>query len=162
MDNKICSQCSKEFKPSSRHKKCPSCRARHSREGKSFCLVCGTSIWLYSAYCKKHSQHERISKGETRINNKGYVYEYVGRDTSHPRNANGFVAKHTLVMEDFLGRTLIQGETVHHKNGIRTDNRIENLELWCKPQPSGVRAEDVLKWAKEIVELYEPVFGADC
>lgn len=61
-------------------------------------------------------------------------------------------------MEEFLDRYLLPGETVHHLNGVREDNRIENLELWIKPQPTGIRAQDALAWAYEIVNTYGEVF----
>ncbi len=78
----------------------------------------------------------------------------------HPRaqgNGGNYVFEHILVMEKLLGRHLITGENVHHKNGVRDDNSVDNLELWVKPQPSGVRAKDALVWAKQILALYEPV-----
>lgn len=86
-------------------------------------------------------------KGEGHTSPEGY--RYVGK--------NGKVYKeHRLVMEEFLGRPLLPEENVHHINGVRHDNRIENLELWSTSQPCGQRVEDKVEWARSILELYSP------
>ena len=77
------------------------------------------------------------------------------RMPGHPRaRTHGYLFEHILVMEAKLGRMLFADESVYHKNGIRDDNSPETLELWVRPQPSGIRAVDALAWAREIMDRY--------
>jgi len=61
-------------------------------------------------------------------NYNGYYYSRVGLDSPYYQMSyNGSIAEHRLVMAQHLGRCLEKGEIVHHKNGKKNDNRIENL-----------------------------------
>ena len=62
--------------------------------------------------------------------------------------------EHRWVMEDFLERELLPHENIHHKNGDKLDNRIDNLELWTTAQPCGKRPEDLIIYAREILAIY--------
>jgi hypothetical protein len=99
----------------------------HSK-GKGYCAACYAARWL-DAYLAGEVTAKRYPNG----------YEYF--ELNRQRY---FV--HRLVLEHVLGRPLQPFESPHHKNGIRDDNRPENLELWVKPQPAGQRAEDLVSW----------------
>lgn len=75
-------------------------------------------------------------------------------NTMRAGDGTGALAEHRFVMAKILGRPLVDGEEVHHKNGQRDDNRPSNLELWTTSQPPGGRVEDKVAWAREILALY--------
>lgn len=83
----------------------------------------------------------------------GYLLAWV---PDHPFANRNRVVEHRLVMEAHLGRLLFPGETVHHKNGVRDDNRIENLELFSGKHPRGARVCDQVEWAVEVLSVYRP------
>ncbi len=90
-------------------------------------------------------------KGEGYLNKKGYRL-MVWKDPNTKKFSR--VYQHVLKMEEYLGRDLYEHERVHHKNGIRDDNRIENLELWSIGQPPGQRVQDKIEWYIDFLTQY--------
>lgn len=134
---------------------------------KKTCVICGQDY-----FCRKNKEHEEHSKyctkecrgiadrGEGNPNWKGGKYPAAGgyvwvhSENHRGRGRDARILEHMKVMEDYLGRPLLPDETVHHKNGNRSDNRLENLELWNNRHPKGQRIEDKVAYAKEILALY--------
>ena len=97
-------------------------------------------------------------KGGKSIDRNGYIQLTIPK---HPnaRN-NGRIFEHVVVMSKYLGRKLFKNETVHHKNGIRDDNRIKNLELKVSNHGQGQKISDSIKYAKEVLSRYAPKYLA--
>lgn len=133
--------------------RCRPCKNSFKRVQDVHVCECGGTKRRPTGLCRKCRMQERRKPGKSWIDNSGY--RRLGGYFGHPNAyANGSIREHTLVMSTQLGRPLRKGENVHHKNGNRLDNRPENLELWVSMQPSGQRPEDLVAFAKEILERY--------
>jgi hypothetical protein len=99
----------------------------------------------------------RPAVGRPYADSHGYIR--IRSSWDHPNaNGSGELLEHVKVMSEMIGRPLLRGENVHHKNGVRDDNRPENLELWLVSQPKGQRVVDLVAWAHQILDTY----AAEC
>lgn len=86
----------------------------------------------------------------------GYRYVPVAPSERHLAGGDTELGEHRLVIARFLGRALEGDEVVHHINGDRLDNRLENLELWSTAHPKGQRVDDKIQHAVAVLRRYAP------
>lgn len=124
--------------------RCDDCRAACSSYNRSrLCVTpdCTRPRSRKGGLCHACARPEQPARPSRTIDRHGYVNVAGGRE-------------HRLVMTEMIGRPLRPGESVHHKNGVRTDNRPENLELWISTHPAGQRVTDLVAWARELLAEY--------
>jgi len=107
MKNIICKQCGKESR-------------KYEHDGNLFCNQKCYFKW------KKKNPNKRAYKNKIFVS--GYYYLYMPK---HPNaiKKNRYIAEHRFIAEKKTGRYLTKNEIAHHINGIKTDNRIENIEV---------------------------------
>ena len=122
------------------------CDERHSARG-----LCALHYLRWSKSGDPGEAERRIAKrGEVRfMDYQGYWIVACPDEFRSMATSKGRVMEHRLVMARHLGRSLRQFENVHHLNGDRGDNAIENLELWTVPPTCGQRPEDLARWVVE-------------
>jgi hypothetical protein len=107
MRERACSECGRVFQPSSRHRRCPACRA------KDLC-ACGNAKHVKSATCASCRTVMGPANGNWRGDRTRHKAGHVMvRVPDHPRASQGYVLEYILVAEELLGRYLVEGESVH-------------------------------------------------
>lgn len=114
------------------------------------CPVCQKQFYKYpcetnKSYCSQKC-YVAVNRGANSNHWKGGNYIEDGYRKLWVGGKKRYCLEHRIVMEKAIGRALYKFELVHHKNGDRLDNRIENLELCAFKQPPGQRISDVLNF----------------
>lgn len=120
---------------------CKKCGGQYVRHGSEF------RLHKESVFCSRacRTAYRRETPFSANSGSRGYKVKHIGGKQ---------IKEHRVVMEQFLGRELFPHETVHHKNGDRGDNRVQNLELWSKSQPYGQRVSDKIGHAVGMLKQY--------
>lgn len=136
-----CGQAFRAWRPDRPNRFCSTVCAPHGREAKTPSTKCERCGVLFRRFGGGHAARfcsrdcYRLS-GTKKPTTNGYVLVYaLGEPGTKP---NGQILEHRLVMQKMLGRPLEAYETIHHINGNRADNRIENLQLRSGRHGKGV------------------------
>lgn len=139
----VCEHCGKEY----RRARKPSGFLVGSREGRRFC-----STQCHYAWQRDQDQLPHLPGFKSRhLRTDGYVDV---RAVGARGNRGEWYFEHRAVMEREIGRELFDHETVHHRNGNRADNRVENLELWSSRHGAGQRVEEKISFSKSLLAEY--------
>lgn len=130
----VCVECGDEYLASVFHRKVTKTCSRS----------CGQKLWAREHPGRWSANANGNWSGGRMVGRGGYVWVWdpEAAQRARPGTKKPYVLEHRLVMERILGRPLQPGENVHHKNGVRDDNRPENLEIWVKKQPPGQRSDE--------------------
>ena len=110
-------------------KEVPTTVRKYIKDGKEI-----DSVWSFKT-CTEHRPSRKMPLGTKKKTSGGYILMKTTR---------GWKAEHTIVMEGIIGRELIKGESVHHKDGDKENNSPNNLELWVGTIRYGQRAADII------------------
>lgn len=162
--NSVCSEHDCEGKHYARGL-CATCYNRERLRGhftEEICKVesCERGCYAKNLCCKHYYRQLRYGSTSDAVltrapngsgfkNNSGYIIIRI--DSLYGRKQ---ILEHRHIMSQSLGRELFPDETIHHLNGIRDDNRIENLELMSSSHFSGQRVKDKLAHARKMIERY--------
>lgn len=123
------------------------------------CEICQTKEMIPSVYLRRkiikgrlsgsrcqscHYNKERSTRWKGGKTKAGEYVSILVESTEKGQHKTKYALEHRVIMERLIGRPLYPYENVHHLNGIKTDNRPENLELWVQSQPSGQRKSEGL------------------
>ena len=123
-----------------------------------FCIDCSNPIKSKNGIsvrcmnCYKINIRKNPRKGEKagnyrggrRINSQGYIEIF---SPNHPnKSVRNTIREHRLVMENYLGRYLTRNEDIHHVNGNKQDNRLENLKLMSSKEHDSLHGKE--RWTQ--------------
>lgn len=142
--------CPKCGRPYGKRKRCYHCNGRPTNRVNRTCEQCGNSFDVIASqmkvkgggrFCSRNCKHvhaegkrKPLTERAAYRNAAGYVLVPVGRD----QTKSGYQLEHRLVVEAAIGRPLRTDEHVHHKNEIKHDNRLENLEVLSNSEHQGL------------------------